>query len=99
FWSGFEGEAERGYVEWDMPGPRKGLLALLGGKPFTMKDVPPLPPDVVSWSMTNFDMAAFYDTMVPAAADIAKLIAGDEAPDVPGFIKMSNELLGVDIRK
>ena len=61
FYSGFDGEAERGLVEWDMPGPRKGLLTLLNGKPFTLADVPPLPPDVISWSMTNFDTAAVYD--------------------------------------
>ncbi len=62
FYSGFDGEAARELVEWDMPGPRKGLLTLLNGKPFTLADVPPLPPDVISWSMTNFDSGAFYDT-------------------------------------
>ena len=38
------------------------LLLVFAGKPFTLADLPPLPPDVVSWSMTNFDTGAFYDT-------------------------------------
>ena len=55
-YSGFEGARRSGLIEWDMPGAcGKGLLNLLSGKPFKLGDVPPLPPDVVSWTMTNFD--------------------------------------------
>ena len=79
FYSGFDGEAERGLVEWDMPGPRKGLLTLLNGKPFTLADVPPLPPDVISWSMTNFDSAAFYDTGLVGAEDVSAIAAPEQA--------------------
>ncbi len=60
-YSGFEGNAERGLMELDVPGPRKGALSLLANKPFTLADVPPLPPDVTTWSMTNFELAKFYD--------------------------------------
>jgi hypothetical protein len=98
-YSGFDGRAERGLIEWDMPGPRKGLLTLLNGKPFKLGDVPPLPPDVVSWTMTNFDLAAFYDTAYRAAEQIVGLVSPDDLPKVKEFIKQANELLGVDVRK
>src|SRR5262249_16254842 len=55
--------------------------------------------DVVSWTMTNFDAAAFYDTSYTAAEEIVGLISPDDVPKVKEFIKQANELLGVDIRK
>ena len=82
FYSGFDGEAERGLVEWDAPGPRKGLLTLLNGKPFTLADLPPLPPDAISWSMTNFDTGNFYDTALQAAEDVAAVAAPDQVQNI-----------------
>ena len=99
YYSGFDGEAERGLVEWDMPGPRKGLLTLLNGKPFTLADAPPLPPDVISWSMTNFDSGAFYDTAYLGAEDVFAIAAPEQAPAVKAFAKAADEALGVDLRK
>ncbi len=99
YYSGFDGEAERGLVEWDMPGPRKGLLTLLNGKPFTLADVPPLPPDVISWSMTNFDSGAFYDTAYLGAEDVFAIAAPEQVPAVKAFAKAADEALGVDLRK
>src|SRR4029077_6057228 len=75
FYSGFDGASERSILEMETPGPRKGLLTLLNGKPFKLGDVPPMPPDVSSWSMTNLDAAKFYDVLVPAAERIAGMIA------------------------
>jgi hypothetical protein len=98
-YSGFEGRAERGLIEWDMPGPRKGLLTLLSGKPFQLGDIPPLPPDAVSWTMTNFDAALFYDTAYRAAEQIVGLLSPDDLPQVKQFVKQANEFLGVDLRK
>jgi hypothetical protein len=99
FHSGFEGRVDRTLVEWDMPGPRKGLLSLLNGKPFRLADVPPLPPDVVGWSMTNFDPAAFYDTALKAAEDVTRLVAPDEVPKVKEAVKEIDTVLGIDLRK
>ncbi|HTU19109.1 MAG TPA: hypothetical protein VMG10_13700, partial [Gemmataceae bacterium] len=90
-YSGFEGRAERGLIEVDMPGPRKGLLKLLSGKPFQLGDVPPLPPDVVSWTMTNFDAAAFYDTAYQAAEQIVALVSPDDLPKLKDFVKQAND--------
>jgi hypothetical protein len=99
FYSGFDGAAERGLVEWDMPGPRKGLLTLLNGKAFTLADVPPLPPDVISWSMTNFDTGAFYDVALDAAEDVAAIAAPEQVGKIKGYSKIADQALGVDLRK
>ncbi len=99
YYSGFDGAAERGLIEWDMPGPRKGLLTLLNGKPFTLADVPPLPPDVISWSMTNFDTGAFYDTAYVGAEDVFAIADPEQAPAVKAFAKAADEALGLDLRK
>lgn len=98
-YSGFDGRAERGLIEWDMPGPRKGLLTLLSGKPFQLGDVPPLPSDAVSWAMTNFDAAVFYDTAYRAAEQIVGLVSPDDVPQVKQFVQQANQFLGVDLRK
>jgi hypothetical protein len=98
-YSGFEDRAERGLLEFDMPGPRKGLLTLLTGKPFQLGDVPPMPSDVVSFTMTNFDAAAFYDAAYQAAEQIVGLLSPDDVPKLKEVAKQANDLLGVDLRK
>ncbi len=99
YYSGFDGEAERGLVEWDMPGARKGLLTLLNGKPFTLADAPPLPPDVISWSMTNFDTGAVYDTGLEAAENVAAIAAPDQVGKIKEYAKFADQAMGVDLRK
>jgi hypothetical protein len=99
FYSGFEGEAERGLMEIEAPGPRKGVLSMLASKPFTFADVPPMPPDVVSWSMTNFELAKFYDVGFQAAEQIAGIIAPDEVKEIKELTKKINDALGIDLRK
>jgi hypothetical protein len=99
FYSGFDGAAERSLAEFDAPGPRKGLLKLVGGKPFKLADVPPLPADVVSWSMINFDVAALYDTGTEAAETIAKLINADSVAQVKDAIEQADKFTGINIRK
>jgi hypothetical protein len=99
FYSGFDGEAERGLVEWDVPGPRKGVLSLLNGKPFTLADLPPLPPDATSWSMTNFDPSTFYDVAFQAAEGATAVASPDDAAKVKGYAKVIDEALGVDLKK
>jgi hypothetical protein len=99
FYSGFDGAAEQSLAEFDAPGPRKGLLRLVGGKPFKLADVPPLPPDAISWSMTNFDLAALYDTGTEAAETIAKLIDPESVSKVKEAIEQADTFTGINIRK
>lgn len=98
FYSGFDGAAERSVMELDMPSPRKGLLRLAGGKPFTFADAPPVPPDVTSWSMTNFDAGVFYDTALLAAENIVRLVSPDDASKVKDFVKLADASLGISLR-
>jgi hypothetical protein len=98
FYSGFDGVSERGLTEFEIDGPRKGLLALTRGKPFTLADVPPLPDDVVSWSMTNFDLPTLYDVGFKTAENVAKLISPEDVGKVKEAIDTVNKLLGVNIR-
>jgi hypothetical protein len=98
-YSGFDGLAQRSVVDIEMPGPRKGLLKLAGGKPFTMADIPPIPDDAYSWSMTNFDAASFYDVATQAAESIVKIVSPEDTPKVDEIIKKVNEFAGIDIRK
>jgi hypothetical protein len=99
FYSGFDGGAERGLFEMETAGDRKGVLALLNGKPFTLADVPALPPDVTTWSMTNFDAGTFYDIGLQAAESIVELISPEDVPKVKEFAKVADSFVGVEIRK
>jgi hypothetical protein len=98
FYSGFDGRAERSLVEWDAPGARKGVLGLVAGKPFRLGDLPPLPPDVVTWSMSNFDMVALHDLGFKTAENIVRLIYPDQVAHVEEFRKQANAVLGIDLR-
>ncbi len=98
FYSGFDGIYERGLTDFEIDGPRQGLLGLARGKPFTLADVPPLPDDVVSWGMTNFDVAGLYDVGVKTAEHVAKLVSPDDVPKIKEAIDQVNKFLGVDIR-
>jgi hypothetical protein len=98
-YSGFAGEAERGLVELEMRGPRKGLLGLFRGKNFKLADVPALPTDVVSWSMTSVDLATFYDVILQAVEAVTAVVSPDSVPLVKGFSTLVNVALGLDLRK
>jgi hypothetical protein len=99
FCSGFDGPAARSVVEIDMPGPRKGLLQLAAGRTFTLADVPPIPDDAASWSMTNFDSGAFYDLAIQSLEQVARITSPEEAKEIPEFLKAIDGALGVSLRK
>jgi hypothetical protein len=99
FYSGFEGKAERGLIEMDTKGPRKGALALLKGKPFRLDEAPALPPDVVSWSVTNVDPVGFYDVVLKTIENVGRIANVPNALDVKGLNKQVNDFLGTDLRK
>jgi len=99
FVSGFEDVAERGLMEIETKGDRKGLMSVLGGKPFKLSDLPPMPSDVVTFSMTSFDLGNFYDTALSVAKAIAKIIDPNAADEIEKAFKQADEVLGIDIRK
>jgi hypothetical protein len=98
-YSGFDGDAERGLTEVETTGSRKGLLSLLSGKPFRLEDVPPLPPDVVGWSMTNFDPAATYDVVVNGIESVVGVVSPDDKPKVKLAVQQVDQALGISLKK
>ncbi len=98
FYSGFAGDAERGLIEMDVAKERKGLLKGLATKPFTLADAPPLPNDVISWSMTNVDLASLYDVSILTVTNIAQLIEPNSVGQIKEGVKKIDEVLGVKLR-
>jgi hypothetical protein len=98
FYSGFDGPAERSLVEIRMPGPRKGLLQLASSKAFKLADLPAMPPDVTSFSATNFDWAILYDTGEKTAENVLRVVAPEHVSKVKEIIKQAEEAVGVSIR-
>jgi hypothetical protein len=98
FYSGFDGDADRGLVELDVPGARTGLVKVFAGQPFRLADAPPLPTDVVSWSMMHFDLATLFDVGVKTAENIFRLAAPDEVGKVKQGLDIVDQVLGVKLR-
>jgi hypothetical protein len=99
FYSGYDGIAERSLMELDIPGERKGLLRLAGGKPFKLSDVPPIPPDAGSWSMTNFELGKFYDVALSAIESIVNVVSPEDLPKVKEFALQADSALGINLRQ
>ncbi|MCI0380523.1 MAG: hypothetical protein L0215_23295, partial [Gemmataceae bacterium] len=95
FQSGFDGPAERSILEIETPGPRKGLLALLNRKTFTLADLPPLPNDLTSISASNFNPKNLFEGIIT----IAETAVGVFAPgfDLREGIKQVEGILGVKL--
>src|SRR5262249_9274620 len=99
FYSGLDGATERGLMELETSGTRKGVLRLLDGKPFQLGDVPPLPADAISWTMTNFNARVAFDETVGAVENVVKVVAPDQLPKLREQIKDAEEGLGINLRK
>jgi hypothetical protein len=97
--SGFDGATEHGLMELELAGKRQGVLRLLDGKPFHLADVPVLPADAVSWSMTNFDPKVAYDEGLRTAETVLGAAAPDELPKLKEYVKQVDESLGINVRK
>ena len=66
FNSGFDGKESRATYDFDLPGERKGLARVLKQEPLTLKDLPPMPPDVSRFSALRIDPSAAYDAGIMA---------------------------------
>jgi hypothetical protein len=98
FVSGYEGEAFRDVLEVDIPGPRKGLLALSSTKKFSLKDLPPLPSDATSFSAASIEVGNAYDVLLSLVEAGVKAFAPDEAPKVQMFLQAAEQQLGVNFK-
>jgi hypothetical protein len=99
-YSGFDGAAERSIVEWHLTGAaRKGLFRVIAGQPFRLSDLPPAPPDAVSISAMNLDLAAIHDVAVPVIETILGAVSPGDKPQVKEGLKQIDAALGIDVRK
>src|SRR5207245_1238 len=90
---GFDGEFTRTRVELDMPAPRRGILGIFGGKPFSPAELPPVPPDAQQFMMLNLNLADVLDVVGRA---LAKQPGGADA--FQDALKAVNEALDVNVR-
>jgi hypothetical protein len=99
FYYGYDGTAQRERIEWSVPGPRKGLLKLLEGAPLQWTDLPPLPPDVIGWSISNLAAQTFYDVGLQAIERLTAFFSPEDVESVKSFQALANTALGIDLRK
>jgi hypothetical protein len=95
--SGYDGRALRSQVEVQTQGERKGALRLLGGKPMTLADLPPLPADLLRFQAGSVDFMGLHDTVVRLVEDLAKLDPKDGGR-VQDALKQIDQVLGVSLR-
>lgn len=97
FVSGFDGPAERGVVEINTTGKRKGLLALLNQKTIKLSDLPPMPDDLTGFSASNLNVANFYEGLIQVAEVVTKVVFPGAAPDVREGIRQFEGAIGVKL--
>lgn len=96
FNSGFDGKESRATYDFDLPGERKGLAKVLKQEPITLKDLPPLPPDVSRFSALRVDPTATYDAGIMALETIMyeeSFGVEDEAKSVADGIRLRREFV------
>jgi hypothetical protein len=97
--SGYDKTGFRDLLDVDMPGPRKGLLALVGTKKFNLKDLPPLPSDASSFSASTTDVAKTYDALYGIVEAAVGLFAPDKVEMIGPGLKAIEQTIGVNLRE
>lgn len=108
--SGFQGRESRALYEIDLPGERKGLANVLGKKPLTMNDLPPMPPDVSRFSALRFNPDGAYEaglSVVEAFSFTQNFGVEEGGKSQPEIIKLRkaylerelNKSAGIDVRR
>jgi hypothetical protein len=98
FHSGFDGPAQRSVVDFHMPSPRKGLLALTKSSKFSLNDLPPLPHDIRGFTAASFDGPAIYDALTNTGEAAVRVFSPEVADFVKEGIKQTEALIGVNLR-
>jgi hypothetical protein len=97
FHSGPDGPGEHCVVKLDMPGPRKGLLRVLGSESISLTDLPPLPADMNSFAAINLDPAAFYDAAVKGIESAVRAFKPRRKDAVHQGIKLVETIFGLSL--
>ncbi len=97
FHAGFDGPAHHSVIQLDMPGPRKGLLRLAGGKKISLADLPPLPADVSSFSLAHLGLAGLYDVLLQGLEDGVGIYQPKQRETVKQGIALVEGVLGLKL--
>ncbi|HEV3437909.1 MAG TPA: hypothetical protein VG122_11145 [Gemmata sp.] len=102
FNSGFDGKESRATYDFDLPGERKGLAKIIKQTPLTLKDLPPLPPDVSRFSALRVDPTATYEAGIMAIEAFAineSFGPEEDAKTAADKIRLRREYLAKEIDK
>jgi hypothetical protein len=98
FHSGPDGPGEHCVIHFDMPGPRKGLLRILGREPISLAELPPLPADLNSFTAVNVDVVPLYEAAIKVAEHVLGALNPKQENAAKNMIKLAEILLGLSFR-
>ena len=87
----------REVIEVDVPGPRKGILRLFGGKPIAIEKLPLMPPDVNRWSAHRLEPSAVYDVAMQLL-DLTHPPDADSSGDTDTAAQRLDKAAGIDMK-
>ena len=96
--SGYDGLALRTITEYEINGPRKGLLQFIGSKKFTLADLPAMPADLTDFSASSFNFNSFYAGAESVVDAVGKAFFPDQLDTVKEAIKASEGIFGLSLK-
>jgi hypothetical protein len=97
YWGGYDGLAQRDRLDVVTNGPRKGLLGLWNATPFTLKDLPALPPSLTGFTVGTLDGAKLYDTIWDAANLLTQTFEPQALPQLKQGLQEAERELGFNL--
>lgn len=94
--SGYKGKATHSHTVLESTGKKSGLLTLIGGKPISLKDLPPLPSQLRGFYACNADMSKSYKAVTDIIRNAAKLGPPAAAAQVEGIFDQIPAIIGFD---
>jgi prepilin-type processing-associated H-X9-DG protein len=82
----------------EAPGSRSGLLALMDQPGFTLKDLPPLPPKLLSLTSAQVNGKSLYDTIYQVGMGFAKLSQPDIEAQFQQNLAQAEQHLGFKVK-
>jgi hypothetical protein len=100
FHLGFDGKLQRSTIVIGTAGKRRGLLRLIAPPgEFSLKKLPPLPPDATSIAGGKADFAAVYDEALRAIRIITTVFDPPASAEFDKAVKSFESRVGISLRK
>lgn len=96
---GYDGKATVTQSFVDAPGRRKGILDMMNQTSFTIEDLPPLPPNCVTFGAFSMDAGRAWDTTLETVQGVASLMPEREQQELNELLEMLPQQLGLDPRE